>query len=66
MLPMATRSGIFHDPHDRSPSTWLDPGGVQHALSVGVGTGSVPALIATGAAGLTVAVMFALLVGGAH
>ncbi len=63
MLPMATRSGIFHDPHDQSTSTWLDPGGAQHALSVGVGTGSVPALITTGAAGLTVAVLFAILIG---
>ncbi len=63
MLPMASRSGIFHDPHDRSTSTWLDPGGAQHALSIGVGTGSVPALITTGAAGLTVAVLFAILVG---
>ena len=63
MLPMASRSGIFHDPHDRSTSTWHDPGGAQHALSIGVGTGSVPALITTGAAGLTVAVLFAILVG---
>ena len=66
MLPTAMRSGIFHDPHDRSTSTWLDPGGAQHALSVGVGTGSVPALIATGATGLVVAVMFALLVGESY
>jgi hypothetical protein len=42
---------------------YFDPGGTQQGLSVGIGTGSVPALISTGAAGLTLAVFLALLVG---
>ena len=60
MLPIAAVSQSFHDPVYRSSSSYLDPGGTQHALSIGVGTGSVPALIATGATGLWLAVMFAL------
>ncbi len=65
MLPTAAESrGGFFDPGDRSANGgWLDPGGTQHALSVGVATGSVPALVTTGVAGLTVAVLVALLVG---
>ena len=64
MLPTAVQSGIFRDPGDRSTTdSWLDPGGMQHALSFGVGTGSVPALITTGAAGLTLAVLYGLYVG---
>ena len=47
----------------QSFQSYFDPGGTQQALSVGVGTGSVPALISTGAAGLTLAVLVALLVG---
>ena len=62
MLPITTRSGSFYDPGNRSGSSYFDPGGTQHAVSVGVGTGSVPALITTGVAGLTMAVMLALLV----
>ena len=64
MLPIAARSGSFYDPGDRSRGSLLDPGGTQHALSIGVGTGSVPALITTGAAGVALAVVFALLVAG--
>jgi hypothetical protein len=42
---------------------FFDPGGTQHGLSVGVGTGSVPALIGTGALGLGIVLLFSLLVG---
>ena len=64
MLPIAARSGRSYD-GDRSMSrSWLAPGGTHHALSIGVETGSVPALITTGAAGVLLAVMFALLVSG--
>ena len=52
VLPLAAGSGSFQV-----------RGGTQHAFSVGVGTGSVPALITTGAAGLTVAIILALIVG---
>ena len=61
MVPVAARSRSFYNPGDRSSGSYLDPGGTQHALSVGVGTGSVPALITTAAAGLTFVVMVALL-----
>ncbi len=64
MLPIAARSGSFYDPGDRSRGSLLDSSGTQHALSIGVGTGSVPALITTGAAGVALAVVFALLVAG--
>jgi hypothetical protein len=40
-----------------------DPGGFQQAFSVGVSAGSVPALVGTGALGLTYAVLIALYVG---
>ena len=64
MLPIAARSGRSYDTGDRSSGSFLDPGGTHHALSIGVGTGSVPALITTGAAGVTLAVLFAILVAG--
>jgi hypothetical protein len=52
------------DTGDRSTSrNRLDPGGTHHALSVGVGTGSVPALITTGAAGLMYAFLIAVYFG---
>lgn len=52
------------DTGDRSTSSnRLDPGGTHHALSVGVGTGSVPALITTGAAGLMYAFLIAVYFG---
>jgi len=38
----------------------FDPGGTQHALSVGVSAGSVPALVATGTLGVTLAVWIAI------
>jgi hypothetical protein len=47
----------------QSFDSYFDPGGTQQALSVGVGTGSVPALISTGAAGVVLAVFLTLLVG---
>ena len=50
MLPIAAESSAIS----------FDPGGTQHALSVGLGAGSVPALKTTGAAVLIVAVLVAL------
>ena len=50
MLPIAAESSTI----------FLDPGGTQHALSVGVGTGSALGLKTTGAAVLIVAVLVAL------
>lgn len=54
VLPLPEESGL---------SGYYDPGGIQHGLSVGVSAGSVPALIGTGALGVTMAVLVALLVG---
>jgi hypothetical protein len=60
MLPLASQSYSFYDPGDPFIGGYHDPGGTQHALSIGVGTGSVPALITTAATGLTLAVLLAL------
>ena len=54
MLPIAPVSHSFHDPLDGSNSSYVDPGGTQHALSIGIGTGSVPGLIATCVVGVYV------------
>ena len=40
-----------------------DPGGTQHGLSFGVGLGSLPALVGTGALGIAAAVFVALVLG---
>lgn len=53
-LPEESRSGEYG---------YYDPGGTQHGLSVGVSLGSVPALIGTGALGVTMAVLIAIIVG---
>ncbi len=53
-LPGESRSGEYG---------YHDPGGTQHGLSVGVGLGSLPALIGTGALGVAMAVLFAMYVG---
>jgi len=61
--------GSFYLRWDMLPTTsqstggFFDPGGTQQALSLGIGTGSVPALITTGTAGITLAaVLIALFV----
>lgn len=46
-------------PRGRYGDDYFDPGGAQHALNVGVGSGSVPALIGTG----TLLVGLAILIG---
>ena len=56
MLPLReeSRSGEYG---------YSDPGGTQHGLSVGLSAGSVPALIGTGALGVTMLVLLAIIVG---
>lgn len=41
---------------------YYDPGGTHHGVSVGASAGSIPALIATGALGLTYAVLLAIFI----
>ena len=48
---------------ESQPWGYYDPGGTQHALSVGLSAGSVPALIGTGALGVTWLVLLAIIVG---
>jgi hypothetical protein len=50
-------------PSSRAGDVYVDPGGFQHAFSVGVGVGSVPTLIGTGALGLGYLFLFAALIG---
>lgn len=47
-------------PRESLHSGYLDPGGVQQALSVGAAAGSVPALVGTGALGLGYLVLWGL------
>jgi hypothetical protein len=49
-------------PEESSFNGYLDPGGTQSGLSVGVSAGSVPALIGTGALGVTMAILLAMYV----
>jgi hypothetical protein len=44
------------------PVAYHDPGGFQQAFSVGAGLGSKPALVGTGAGGVVLAVLLALLI----
>ena len=52
-----TRRGQFGD-------DYYDPGGAQHALSIGVGSGSVPALIGTGTLFVGLAILIGLYIAG--
>ena len=48
-------------PEESQPWGYYHPGGTQQGLSLGVSTGSVPALIGTGALGITLAVLVAMI-----
>lgn len=49
-------------PRQEFPGSFLDPGGFAQAFSVGAGLGSVPALVGTGALGLGVLIVLAILI----
>lgn len=57
------RWDMLRVPELTSDSGVFDPGGTQHGLSFGVGLGSIPALVGTGALGIAAAVFVALILG---
>ena len=55
------RWDAVHLREERFPGIdYFDPGGTVHGLSLGASAGSVPALVATGATGLVLAVLLAV------